>query len=181
VSTLGGSMPHCLYRPCGGSSWRWPPRGRPLRGPCRPLRLRPFGGLLSRWPDCWLRSRPPCWNRRRRPLVRPPPTGVCHRGGLQVLSSDAERVKAPSRALASSGGGLRRPAGVPGAPPFSSWGPLPHHHHHPWSRNPLRSRGRTPPQSRRLRRWFQRRLWDGGVSRSRSPGVPWWDGGACRS
>ncbi len=52
---------------------------------------------------------------------------------------------------------------MPGAPPSSSWGPLPHRHHHPWSRNPLRSRGRTPPRSRRLRRRFRRRLWDGGV------------------
>ncbi len=84
VSTLGGSVPHCLSRPCGGSSWRWPPLGLPLRGPCRPLRLRPFGRLLSRWPAGWLQSWPPCWNGRRRPLVRPPPTGVCRHSRLLV-------------------------------------------------------------------------------------------------
>ena len=87
----------------------------------------------------------PCWNGCHRPLVRPPPTGVCHRGGLLVLSSDAERTNAPSRASASSRGGLWWPAGVPGAPPSSSRGLLPHHHHHPWSQYHLGSRGRNSP------------------------------------
>ena len=273
-------MPHCLYGPCGGSSWRWPPRGRPLCGPCRlsgcglfagsfldglpvgfevgllvgtgvvarscgrrqPVSVVAAGYVLSSRrtlsePELRVELRlrrevgfggPLACPGHRRPLL-----GVLLLVIIIILGREIvfarEGELLPGRAVfvdgfdddrgteASAARDRRRCLGGTAAPAARSLvvvevGRVGDGRGSGGTAAPaacdlivvdacvvrllfeglgltsaldgrgcLRSRGRIPPRLCRLHRRFRRRSWDGGVQRSRSPEVPWRDGGTRRS